>query len=214
MMRRRLAASVSTLAAVLACACGPKPVRPAQPQAPATGDLVVLLPDPDSGIVGRAIVSNAAGSVDLTRARASTTIPPNAAPAPPLVLTDAESQSLFGSVLASLPPEPIHFSLNFLFNSEELTPESTALLPRILQTVSSRPFPEVTVVGHTDTMGAANLNVELGRRRATAVRDRLVTAGLDPSFVEVTSHGEADLLVPTADNVSEPRNRRVEIIVR
>ena len=39
-------------------------------------------------------------------------------------------------------------------------------------------------------------------------------AGLDPAFIELISHGEEELLVPTADEVAEPRNRRVEIAVR
>jgi outer membrane protein OmpA-like peptidoglycan-associated protein len=200
------------LAAMLACGCGPKPVR--TPEPPPAGDLIILLPDPESGTVGRAIVTNGAGSVELTEARASTTVSPNRAPAPPAVLSDADTQRLFGTVVASLPPAAAHFTVYFLFNSEELTPESAALLPQVLETVSNRPFPEVTVIGHTDTVGAAGTNVELGLRRAAMVRDRLVAAGLNPSFVEATSHGEADLLVSTGDNVNEPRNRRVEIIVQ
>jgi outer membrane protein OmpA-like peptidoglycan-associated protein len=43
---------------------------------------------------------------------------------------------------------------------------------------------------------------------------RLIEAGVDRSAIVVTSHGEATLLVPTADNVNEPRNRRVDITVR
>jgi outer membrane protein OmpA-like peptidoglycan-associated protein len=43
---------------------------------------------------------------------------------------------------------------------------------------------------------------------------RLIEAGLDGSSITVTSHGEATLLIPTADDVSEPRNRRVDITVR
>jgi outer membrane protein OmpA-like peptidoglycan-associated protein len=42
----------------------------------------------------------------------------------------------------------------------------------------------------------------------------LIQAGLDPSTVEIISHGETDLLVKTADETPEPRNRRVEISVR
>jgi len=74
--------------------------------------------------------------------------------------------------------------------------------------------PEVVVIGHTDTMGSAKANIALGMRRANSVRDILVNAGLAPSTVEVTTHGEADLLVKTPDNTPEPRNRRVEITVR
>ena len=76
-------------------------------------------------------------------------------------------------------------------------------------------FPDVAVVGHTDTTGTPAVNFELGLRRATMrsqpPRRRRPRRGRSSS---VTSHGEADLLVKTADEVSEPRNRRVEITVR
>ena len=42
----------------------------------------------------------------------------------------------------------------------------------------------------------------------------LVQAGLNPVALDVRSHGEGELLVPTADNVFEPKNRRVEVTVR
>jgi hypothetical protein len=80
--------------------------------------------------------------------------------------------------------------------------------------VKSHPVPRVTVIGHTDTTGSAASNVELGLRRANVVRALLVDVGIDPAAIDVTSHGEATLLVPTADEVFEPKNRRVEISVR
>jgi outer membrane protein OmpA-like peptidoglycan-associated protein len=123
-------------------------------------------------------------------------------------------QRIFGDALSALPPAPTHFMLFYKFDSDELTDESRALVPRILQSVKERPYPDVLIIGHTDTTGTATSNYTLGLRRATAVRTMLVEAGLDASFVEATSHGEADLLVQTADNVAEPRNRRVEITVR
>ena len=70
------------------------------------------------------------------------------------------------------------------------------------------------MIGHTDTTGAPASNFELGLKRAATVRNILVEAGLDPAFIELISHGEEELLVPTADDVAEPRNRRVEIAVR
>ena len=63
-------------------------------------------------------------------------------------------------------------------------------------------------------MGDPRANLALGLKRAISVRDILVEAGLAPSTIEVTSHGEADLLVKTPNNTPEPRNRRVEITVR
>jgi outer membrane protein OmpA-like peptidoglycan-associated protein len=46
------------------------------------------------------------------------------------------------------------------------------------------------------------------------VRDLLVAEGIDPAMIQVTSHGEENPLVPTEDEVAEPRNRRVEVTVR
>jgi outer membrane protein OmpA-like peptidoglycan-associated protein len=64
------------------------------------------------------------------------------------------------------------------------------------------------------TTGAAAADIALGLDRADAVRTRLLESGPDPGLNDITSHGEADLLVPTADGVSESRNRRVEVTVR
>jgi outer membrane protein OmpA-like peptidoglycan-associated protein len=117
-------------------------------------------------------------------------------------------------VLSALPMAPRQFTLYFLFESDTLTDESRALLPQILEAARTRPFPDVAVIGHTDTAGTSAGNFELGLRRANAIRSRLVEAGVDRALIDVTSHGEADLLVKTADEVADPRNRRVEITIR
>jgi outer membrane protein OmpA-like peptidoglycan-associated protein len=129
-------------------------------------------------------------------------------------MSEADVNRLFGSALAVQPPAPAHFTLYFEFDSEELTAESRKLVSEVQDAVKRYPAPQVTVIGHTDTRGAATANIGLGLRRAEVVRMRLIEAGLDGSAINVTSHGEATLLVPTADDVSEPKNRRVEITVR
>jgi peptidoglycan-associated lipoprotein len=206
---------LSPLMCVVACglvssACVPKRARTPQP---ASADLIVLLPDPGTTHVGRAIVSNPHGQVDLAEAGAGARIAPGAAPER-TTLDEAEVQRRFGAALASLPPAPQHFVLYFRFDSEELTDESRRLVLDVLKAVKQRPEPDVTAIGHTDTTGTPASNIELGLRRANAVRTMLVDAGLAGSSVAVTSHGEAALLVRTADGVIEPRNRRVEITVR
>lgn len=200
-------------AAVILSGCGQPRVR--TPERP--GDtLVALLPDPDTGVVGKAAVTSAAGAgtADLETARASTRVNGSRPPGDVTVLDEAEAKALFGDVLSTLPPASHHFTLYFQFESEALTAESQALVPQVLQAVKDFPFPEVVVIGHTDTTGNAAANVELGLRRANVVRRLLLDAGLEGSIVEVTSHGETDLLVPTPDETFEPRNRRVEISVR
>lgn len=173
----------------------------------------MLLPEPD-GSTGRAVVSNPSGSVDLSAPRQATVISANQPPSPVTTLSAADIEQLFDDVITALPLPPLHFILYFQFDSDELTEESRALLPTIRQVVRERPVPDVVVIGHTDRTGGAAGNVELGLKRANMARALLIAAGLDGSFVSVTSHGETDLLVPTADDVSEPQNRRVEIAVR
>lgn len=202
---------LAACAAVTLSACGQARVR--TPERP--GDTTVaLLPDPDSGVVGKAIVSNASGSAALDTARASTRVNGDRPPGDVTPLDEAETKALFGEVLSALPPASHHFTLYFQFESEALTPESEALVPQVLQAVKDFPFPEVVVIGHTDTTGTPASNVELGLRRANVVRKLLLDAGLEGSIVDVTSHGETDLLVPTPDETFEPHNRRVEISVR
>jgi outer membrane protein OmpA-like peptidoglycan-associated protein len=204
-------ATILVVVAAAGAACGPKNVRP---DAAGSTTQVVLLPDPESGKTGSAAVSNGSGAVDLNSPRAATKVSGGNVPGAVTILSETEVKETFGAALEALPPPPVHFTLFYKFDSDELTDESSALVPQILDAVKQRASPDVAVTGHTDTIGTAASNAALGMRRAVAVRTLLVEAGLDPAFVEVASHGEADLLVPTADNVAEPRNRRVEITVR
>ena len=105
-------------------------------------------------------------------------------------LSEAEVTRVFGAALAALPPPPRHFTLQFRFESDTLTEQSTALIPAILAAVKALAVPEVVVIGHTDTMGDAKSNVALGLKRATTVRGILVGAGLPASTVDIVSHGE------------------------
>lgn len=207
-----LATRVSTplLAMVIASACGPVHIQSGPPPAQ---DLIVLLQD-DDGTVGRAIVSNPAGTLDLTDARGATRVATDKAPTPVQILGEKETQEIFGDALAALPPPPQHFMLFFRFESEELTDESRKLVRDVLQTIKGRPVPDVTVLGHTDTTGTVASNFALGLQRANAMRALLIGAGLDAAAIQVISSGESELLVRTADGVLEPKNRRVEITVR
>jgi hypothetical protein len=212
---RRVGGLIAALAAGLLPACGPQHVRaPERPTGHGGQDVIVLLPDPEDGVTGRATVSTPAGSVELIGARDSTRISLNLAPASVTVMNEAEVERLFGDVLSVLPPAPRHYTLYFRFESDELTAESRALVPQVVEAVRSLPAPEVVVIGHTDTMGRAAVNYQLGLKRANMVRNLLLEAGLNPSFIEAASHGEADPLIPTPDETPEPRNRRVEITVR
>jgi len=175
---------------------------------------VVLLPDPD-GKVGALTVSTEAGSVDIAKAGEATTVKSKKSlPSTPTIMSDEKIAATFGEALASLPDPPVHFILYFKSGTTELTTESTNLLPKILQTIDDRGSQSISVVGHTDTAGNRQYNLRLSTQRAKAVSRLLIEKGAKQSHIKSTSHGEENPLVKTADNVNEPRNRRVEVIVR
>jgi len=210
--RATAAAVLVTLAAGLSAACGPLRVR--GPAERADADLIMLLPDPGTGATGGAAVSSGGASTVIANAREFTLAGKDGGPTRVRVMPESEVSRLFGDVLDTLPPAPEHFMLFFRFESDELTDESRAIVPDVLRALTGRPVPEIAVVGHTDTTGSPAGNFDLGMKRGNTVRSLLVEAGLDPAAIEVTSHGEAVLLVKTPDETYEPRNRRVEITIR
>ena len=208
---RRVAVVSAIVAVGLVSACGPQRVR--IPERPGQ-TLAVLLPDPDSNTVGRATVSNASGTANLETARESTVVSASEPPAPVAVLSESEVKRIFEDALSALPPSPRQFTLDFRFESNQLTDESRAMVPEILKAITERAVPDLVIVGHTDTTGTPAANFDLGRERALMVRDLLVNAGLDAAVIDIASHGESELEVQTADETLEPRNRRAEISVR
>ena len=177
-------------------------------------NMVILIPDPD-GSVGQVTVSNAAGSVDLNSANQSTIARDrNRAPGAPAELKPAEVQALFGQVLSNEPPPPVHFILYFESDSVQLLPASVQQMPEIVAAIQQRAPTRISVVGHSDTRGDKAYNLDLSMRRALAVKQQLVEKGVAGTFMDVSSHGEANPIVKTADNVSNAKNRRVEVVVR
>lgn len=208
-------AVVSLACTLLLAGCAaPRPLAPAPTPPAEPMNAVVLLPDAD-GKVGRVIVSNQAGSQTLDRAGDTTRIlDAGTAPTEPAAMSAAEIEATFGAALSAQPPPPHRFILYFEQGTTELTPASRDEVPAIVATARESFSVDTSVVGHSDTAGDARANLELSLRRALAVGALLVAAGIDPGALDIASHGETNLLVPTRDNVSEPRNRRVEVTVR
>jgi outer membrane protein OmpA-like peptidoglycan-associated protein len=110
---------------------------------------------------------------------------------------------------------PVSYTVYFQTGSDtELTPESLPVLAQMKAALLERPAPEVTVIGHTDTVGSPAVNDALSLARASTVRDLLTASGLQATNLDIAGRGKRELLVPTADEVAEEKNRRVEINVR
>ena len=179
-----------------------------------TKSMVVLLPNPD-GTVGEIEVTSKTGSQRLTKPNQVTQVKaPKAEPSAPEILSEKEIQESFSEVLAIQPQTPANFILNFKFDSNELTEKSQSFLPEILTTIKKRESVEISVSGHSDRMGDKNYNIKLSLKRAQMVSKILVSMGVAPDHIDVSSHGEGNPIIKTADNVPEPKNRRVEVIVK
>ncbi len=122
--------------------------------------------------------------------------------------------SRYATLVDSLPKPGARFTLYFLDGSTQLSPESETVLQQLLEEVARRPGAEVQITGHTDTVGSVDDNDTLSRQRALEIRAALGERGLNPAIARAVGRGERELLTVTADGVSEPTNRRVEVTVR
>lgn len=182
-------------------------------QTPPPPDRVVLLPDAD-GKVGALVVKSATGEQVLDTAYAGVAVDAKGAIAA-APETEATVRARYGAVLDARPPRPQSFTVYFVSGSAtELTAESRQVFEQVKSALATRPAPEIEVIGHSDRVGKAEANDELSARRAATVRDQLEAAGIRAAAMAVSGRGEREPLVPTADEVAEPRNRRVEISVR
>jgi outer membrane protein OmpA-like peptidoglycan-associated protein len=128
--------------------------------------------------------------------------------------TAEEVRARYGDILRIQPPTPEVFVLRFLPGKSQLTSESESQLPALVEKAKARAGGEILVIGHTDTVGKAEANDDLSLRRARAVANLLVSKGFSADLITPIGRGERELAVPTADEVAEPRNRRVEILIR
>jgi len=180
-------------------------------------DLVVLLPDPD-GKVGTITVTADGGSQVLNKPGYSTEVENlNKTPTSPRQLNENEIKDIFGSALSAQPDLSNRFILFILFfenDSTKLTRESRDLFSDVIKNIKNRNSNEVYVVGHTDLVGTEGYNKELSSKRAGYIRDLLVSSGIKPGALFVSYYGKSRPLVSTKDETPEPRNRRVEVIIR
>jgi len=190
---------------LLAGACAPKPE-------PRSESLIVVLPD-ETGKVG-AVVVGTGGNTQVLDSAYATSEANRSGQLKAATLSAEAVDKTFGAALAARPILPRRFTLYFIVDSETLTDPSKIAFEEVFEDIKKRPAYEIEVVGHTGRVQSADYNQRLSRQRADQVRNYLLARGIAADAIVATGRGEADLAVPTADNVAEPRNRRVEITVR
>jgi len=192
---------------------------------------VVLLPSADGGFGGVAFTPRGeTNKVELSRPYEVLDIGFDSLT--PGMTTEAEVRRRYGKIVPVRPPPPPapaplrqkkaavqpplqkQYLLYFLTGKTEFTPESRAVFEAVRNQLLTMPEAHVVVIGHTDRVGSRRRNDALSLKRAQWVRARLIAAGIPKDRIEAVGRGEREPLIPTADGVAEPENRRVEIRVR
>ncbi|MDR3369633.1 OmpA family protein [Rhodoferax sp.] len=172
---------------------------------------VVLLPD-DDGTVGKVQLTSRLGTTVLDKSHQGSFI--RAIEGRTFTVDDDTLKTDFGAALAASPTQAARYILYFDTGQSTLTTASQADLEKIKLDLQGRQGADISVIGHTDTVGDPQANAALGLTRAKQVAAMIDTAVINAERVSILSYGEKNLLVPTPDDTDEPRNRGVEVIVR
>lgn len=177
----------------------------------ANKNYVVLLPDAD-GSLGKVLVGSDKGNTLLDKKNQAAVL--GGPVGETFQVDDEQLKKDFGAAMAASPLPPTSYLLYFELGGAVLTEASQAAITTIKEDIKRRPGSDISIIGHTDTLGDAKTNAQLGLTRAESVGGLLGNAEINTERVSIESHGENNLLVPTPDETDEPRNRRVEVVVR
>ncbi|ROH87861.1 OmpA family protein [Stagnimonas aquatica] len=121
-------------------------------------------------------------------------------------------------VITQIAPDTLKIGVasdvSFDTGSAQLSAAALTTFAKIAGTLKSFDQTVVHVVGHTDTVGSSAYNQTLSDQRAASVGSYLAGQGLPAARIREEGRGERELLVRTGDNVAEPRNRRVDIVIK
>ena len=202
-MRNRLNAAVLLVAGVLPLAGA----APAIAQTPSADQIIRSLRPTAPAGVGRGIRPVGPAADAPSSATPASTTPSSQTPA----RTPAAA-----APPASRPAAPaVNLTVNFASGSAVLAPDATRTLDELGRALTSAALSgyRFRIEGHTDTVGAPEMNKALSERRATAVVDYLETKWkIDRAKIAAVGMGQEQLLVPTGANVPQARNRRVTVV--
>ncbi|MGB9731497.1 MULTISPECIES: OmpA family protein [Calditerrivibrio] len=176
-------------------------------------DKICLLAD-DDGKIGKVIVKNETTEKLIDKEKYLIEIKDNKI-ADPIKIDEKEFEKRFGNLLKAEAQRPKTFILYFETGSDKLTEESSNMIKEIINEIKNRENPELEIIGHTDSVGEKEANYMLGLKRAESVKNILTSQGVETGMeIELSSLGEDNPLIQTPDETPEPKNRRVEVIVK
>jgi len=105
------------------------------------------------------------------------------------------------------------FTASFDFDRSNITADAQRVITEAAAAAKAGNVSRIQLTGHTDRSGSDQYNMALSLRRGEAVKQALIRQGIPAASIAVIGRGERQPLVPTADGVREPQNRRVEILL-
>jgi outer membrane protein OmpA-like peptidoglycan-associated protein len=130
-----------------------------------------------------------------------------------LALSTAMSIVVLGGTHAAFAQAaPTNYQVFFDFDHADLTPQAVTIVDEAAANAAAGKVTNIDVTGYTDTVGSDVYNLRLSKRRALTVQAELTKQGIPANEIAIFAKGKHDLLVPTADGVKEPQNRRVQIV--
>jgi outer membrane protein OmpA-like peptidoglycan-associated protein len=191
-------------------------------------DCIIVLEEPKTLIVladnkkdhNAIIVSNNRGTQRLDTVREFVELKDeNTHSTPPKIMSKKKFKKMFGNLMNTLPNEPLIYRLYFQENHMDLTLASQKALPNIMKNIIKEAC-IVDIIGHTDTTGSEENNLEISFQEANNVKaifqaEILKVLGNNKQIIlQIKGYGENDLLVETSDNQKESKNRYVEIFIK
>jgi len=138
----------------------------------------------------------------------------------PKIMSRRELKRRFKILLSLKIPQAKSYRLFFKKDKMELTNSSKKLIGKIVKSIINR-APSITdIIGNTDTIGSEEKNFKISMKQSTYVASILkkeilnALTGIKDISLESKGYGELDLLIPTANNIAEERNRNVEILIK
>ena len=103
--------------------------------------------------------------------------------------------------------------VSFDFNSDRIKPGFYSPLDKVAEILQRYPRTQIVIVGHTDSVGSEQYNLNLSHRRAIAVADYLVSQGVAAARLGTEGRGEMEPIASNDTAAGREQNRRVELFV-
>ena len=104
-------------------------------------------------------------------------------------------------------------SLMFDFDSSDLRSSARSELAKLADNLQEYPNTDLVIVGHTDSVGSDDYNMDLSQRRANSARSYLLAEGVSPDRVTTVGKGEGEPIASNDTDYGRQQNRRVEIAI-